>query len=184
MAKRFLDLALAIALLPFVLPVLAIAGVVVKLDSPGPAFFRQERVGRGQRRFRMVKLRTMSADTRHVASHEVGANQITRVGRFLRKAKIDELPQVFSVLAGDMSFVGPRPCLPNQEVLIEERSRRGVYTVLPGITGPAQVAGVDMSTPVKLAEMDARYVESRSLWGDLGLIIRTATGGGSGDAAR
>lgn len=184
MAKRALDIVLALALLPFVLPVLALAAVAVRLDSPGPAFFRQERVGRHRRPFSLLKIRTMSHGTPQAASHEVGASQVTRVGAVLRRTKIDELPQIFAVLAGDMSFVGPRPCLAVQEELVTERDRRGVYDVLPGITGPAQVAGVDMSTPVELAEIDARYVRERSLAGDICLIARTALGRGSGDAAR
>ncbi len=184
MAKRLFDLAFALALLPVAIPVLAVAAVAVVLDSPGPAFFRQERVGRHRRAFTLIKIRTMSAGTRQAASHEVGAAQITRVGAFLRKTKIDELPQIFSVLLGHMSFVGPRPCLPVQEELVEERSKRGVYAVRPGITGPAQIAGIDMSTPVRLAETDAAYVADRSFFGDLELILRTALGGGSGDAAR
>ena len=184
MAKRLLDLALALALLPFALPLLGVAAIAVKLDSPGPAFFRQQRVGRGRKPFTLVKIRTMTAGTRQVASHEVGAAQITRVGAILRKSKIDELPQLFSVLAGDMSFVGPRPCLPVQEELVEARSRLGVYAARPGITGPAQIAGIDMSTPVELAEVDAAYIATRSFLGDLKLILQTATGGGSGDAAR
>lgn len=184
MAKRALDIALALALLPFAMPVLAIAALAVRLDSPGPAFFRQERVGRHRKPFRLLKIRTMTVGTPQAASHEVGAAQVTRVGAFLRRSKIDELPQIFAVLAGDMSFVGPRPCLAVQEELVAERDRRGVYEALPGITGPAQVAGVDMSTPVELAEIDARYVRERSLPGDIALIVRTALGGGSGDAAR
>ena len=184
MAKRLLDLALALLLLPFAVVILALAAIAVRLDSPGPAFFRQQRVGRDRRPFTLLKLRTMRAGTRDAASHEVGAAQVTRIGGFLRRSKIDELPQIFSVLRGDMSFVGPRPCLPVQEELVAERDRRGVYAVRPGITGPAQLAGVDMSTPVKLAEIDAGYVAERSLTGDIGLILKTAIGGGSGDAAR
>lgn len=182
--KRVLDVILAVILLPVALPLLLIAAVAIRFDSPGPAFFRQERVGLGRKPFSLLKLRTMSIETRQGASHEVGASTITRVGHFLRKTKIDELPQIFAVLAGNMSFVGPRPCLPVQEELIAEREARGVYSVLPGITGPAQVAGIDMSTPVRLAEVDAHYVKTRSLSGDLKLILATATGAGSGDAAR
>ena len=184
MAKRLLDLVLAIGLLPLVVPLLAVAAIAVKLDSPGPAFFRQDRVGRDRKPFTMLKLRTMDRATRHAASHEIDALQITRVGRFLRRTKIDELPQIFSVLAGDMSVVGPRPCLPVQDELIAERERRGVYRALPGITGPAQIAGIDMSTPALLAEVDARYVTERTLGGDIALIVRTGLGGGAGDAVR
>ena len=120
MAKRALDIALALALLPFAMPVLAIAALAVRLDSPGPAFFRQERVGRHRKPFRLLKIRTMTVGTPQAASHEVGAAQVTRVGAFLRRSKIDELPQIFAVLAGDMSFVGPRPCLAVQEELVAE----------------------------------------------------------------
>lgn len=119
-----------------------------------------------------------------MASHEVGAAYVTRVGAFLRKTKIDELPQILSVLAGDMSFVGPRPCLSTQTQLIAEREAHGVFAVLPGITGPAQVAGVDMSRPVELAQIDGRYVRERTFLGDVKLIVQTAFGGGSGDAVR
>jgi lipopolysaccharide/colanic/teichoic acid biosynthesis glycosyltransferase len=108
---------------------------------------------------------------------------VTRVGRFLRKTKIDELPQILSVLRGDMSFVGPRPCLPVQTELIEERARRGVYAVLPGITGKAQLEGIDMSAPRLLAETDAEYVAGRSVAGDLRILLATLLGRGSGDAA-
>lgn len=184
MMKRIVDFLLAAALLPFAIPVLALAALAVRIDSPGPAFFRQQRVGRGGRVFTLVKIRTMASGTPNVASHEVGTSYVTKVGAFLRRSKIDELPQIAAVLAGDMSFVGPRPCLPSQTDLIREREARGVYTVLPGITGPAQIAGVDMSTPVKLAEIDALYVQERTLLGDLQLIVRTALGGGAGDAAR
>lgn len=184
MAKRTLDILLAAALLPFAVPVLALAALAVRLDSPGSAFFRQERVGRDRRPFRLVKIRTMATGTPNVASHEVGAAYVTRVGAFLRKTKIDELPQILSVLAGDMSFVGPRPCLSTQTELIAEREAHGVFAVLPGITGPAQVAGVDMSRPVELAQIDGRYVRERTFLGDVKLIVQTAFGGGSGDAVR
>jgi O-antigen biosynthesis protein WbqP len=183
MVKRAFDLALAIVLLPFVAPLLFVAAIAVRLDSPGPAFFRQERVGRGRRPFMLIKLRTMEQSTRSVASHEVGAHQITNVGSILRRTKLDELPQLISVIKGDMSFVGPRPCLPSQTDLINQRERHGAFAVPPGITGPAQVAGVDMSTPTELAEIDGAYARNRSFLGDLGLIVRTAIGHGSGDAA-
>mgnify|MGYP001809998799 CR=1 FL=1 len=107
---------------------------------------------------------------------------ITPFGAFLRKMKLDELPQLVNVLRGDMSFVGPRPCLPSQEKLIAERERRGVYAIRPGITGPAQIAGIDMSTPVKLAEADGHYLAAITLSGDLGYLVKTAVGSGRGDA--
>lgn len=182
--KRLLDLALALALaLPaFVLCLLCI--FAIRLEDSAPAIFRQVRVGRDRRLFALYKLRTMSTDTGDRASHEVSAAQITRVGHFLRRTKLDELPQLVNVLRGDMSFVGPRPCLQSQNVLIAERDRRSVYAIRPGITGPAQLAGIDMSTPVRLAEEDARYASRIRLVDDLDYILRTALGRGSGDAVR
>lgn len=184
MAKRTLDILIAVALLPFAAPILALAALAVRLDSPGPAFFRQVRVGRYRQPFRLMKIRTMATGTPSIASHEVGAAYITKVGAFLRKTKIDELPQILSVLAGDMSFVGPRPCLTNQHELIDERARRGVFDILPGITGLAQVNGVDMSDPIRLAMLDAQYLAQRTLLGDIRLILASALGSGRGDAAR
>ena len=131
----------------------------------------------------MLKLRTMQIGTEARASHEIGPSRVTKIGRFLRKTKVDELPQILSVLRGDMSFVGPRPCLLVQTELIEERTKRGVYTVLPGITGKAQLMGIDMSTPRLLAATDAEYVTERSMAGDLGILLATLLGQGSGDAA-
>ena len=158
--------------------------IAIRLESPGNPLFLQTRVGKNQKPFTLVKLRTMVAGTAHRGSHEVSTAQITRIGAFLRKTKIDELPQIWNVLTGDMSFVGPRPNLPNQSELIAERDARGVYDVRPGITGPAQLAGIDMSTPAKLADADADYIATRSFTGDLKLIVQTATGGGRGDAVK
>lgn len=183
-AKRILDLALAlVALLPAALLCLPCM-VAIRLESPGPAVFAQRRVGRGRREFTLLKLRTMAAATGDHASHEAPAGSVTRVGRFLRRTKLDELPQIVNVLKGEMSFVGPRPCLPGQTELIAEREARGVFALRPGITGPAQLAGIDMSTPRRLAEADAAYLRDRSLARDLRLILMTATGGGRGDAVR
>nr|MCC5647827.1 sugar transferase [Nostoc sp. CHAB 5824] len=145
--------------------------------------FRQTRVGRNNIPFEIFKLRTMKPDTVNVASHEVTQSQITRVGAWLRRLKFDELPQLYNVLNGTMSFVGPRPCLPSQHELIAERMSRGVTSLLPGITGFGQLAGLDMSTPRKLAIADAYYVGSWSLKRDLAILFQTATGGGRGDAA-
>lgn len=117
-------------------------------------------------------------------SHEVAENWITPIGRRLRSAKLDELPQLFNVLRGEMSLVGPRPCLPVQTEVIAARRARNVFRVRPGITGIAQLASIDMSTPEKLARADSEYVENRSFSGDLRIIVATMIGGGSGDAAR
>lgn len=183
MSKRAFDLTLAlIALIPATL-ISALLALPIWIETRANPLFVQTRVGRGRQPFRLVKLRTMRPDTQHRASHEIGAAQITRTGRLLRKTKLDELPQIWNVLVGEMSFVGPRPCLPSQQELIDERERRGVHALRPGITGPAQVAGLDMSTPVKLAVADAAYLAPWSLARDLRLMMLTAFGGGRGDAA-
>ena len=167
-----------------VLPVVVLAVILVRLDSPGPAIFRQARVGRGETIFVCYKLRTMAQGTRAAGTHEVAASSVTRLGRWLRHLKIDELPQLWNVLRGDMSLVGPRPCLPTQTMLIEERRSRGVYQVRPGITGRAQVIGLDMSTPVELAQEDAIWARSPNLRDYFRLVLLTSLGRGQGDAIR
>ncbi len=181
--KRFADVVVALVL---ALPALAICLAVapfIWLDSGASPVFAQWRVGRGQKPFRILKLRTMYANTANLASHEVGRDRITGLGARLRRLKFDELPQIWNVLAGDMSFIGPRPCLPSQTELIRERETRGVFTLRPGITGPAQIAGIDMSAPRELAEVDAAYCGAWSLRRDVQILLKTALGGGRGDAA-
>ncbi len=123
----------------------------------------------------------MPVETKSVATHLVGASSVTKLGAFLRKTKLDELPQLWNVLKGEMSLVGPRPCLFNQQELIDERQARGVFDVRPGITGLAQVNEIDMSTPQKLAEWDQRMIQSLSLRSYFTYILQTVTGKGSGD---
>src|SRR5690606_14256906 len=120
-----------------------------------------------QQPFTMIKLRTMKVGIGNHPSHHTSSSDVTNVGKILRQTKIDELPQIWSVLLGDMSFVGPRPCLPKQVELIEARNRLNVYSVLPGITGPAQIQNIDMSTPNELAHIEGQYVANRSLIGDI-----------------
>lgn len=156
----------------------------VRRDSEGPGLFRQPRVGRRGQVFTCLKLRTMRVETRDAASHDTPASAVTALGVKLRRWKLDELPQLVNVLRGEMSLVGPRPCLPIQHELIEARRRRGVLELRPGITGLAQVQGIDMREPERLAEVDARYLATRSFAGDLVLILRTVTGSGQGDRVR
>jgi len=185
MAKRLMDAAGAAAGLLLLWPLLLAAVLLVRLTSPGPGIFTQVRVGRDGVPFRCHKLRTMAAGTPSLPTHEVATAQVTPLGRFLRRSKLDELPQLWNVLLGEMSFVGPRPCLPMQVELIEERRRRGVLGLRPGITGLAQVGGVDMSDPVRLAEIDAEYAARASLRLDLELLAATVLGGaGRGDRTR
>ena len=150
----------------------------------GKPLFRQERVGRGRQPFTLVKFRTMRPDTASVATHLASASAITPFGRFLRRTKLDELPQLWNVLKGDMSLVGPRPCLPNQEELIGERDRRGVFAVRPGITGLAQVNGIDMSDPARLAKVDAEMIRNLRLGDYFRFLVLTVVGKGSGDRVR
>lgn len=164
------------------LPVLLAAGIFVRLGSPGPALFRQERVGRGEAIFVCYKLRTMADGTPAAGTHEMSPASVTTLGRWLRRLKLDELPQLWNVIRGDMSLVGPRPCLPSQIQLVEERRARGVYEVRPGITGRAQVIGLDMSTPVELAIEDALWARRPNLKDYLRLVLLTAVGKGQGDA--
>ncbi|AEJ05689.1 sugar transferase [Stutzerimonas stutzeri] len=139
------------------------------------------RVGRHQQPFTLVKFRTMRVDTASVATHLASSASITRFGRFLRKTKLDELPQLWNVLKGEMSLVGPRPGLFNQEELTAERARRGVYAVRPGITGLAQVSEIDMSTPALLAETDQKMIQSLTVADYFKYIFMTVAGKGAGD---
>jgi lipopolysaccharide/colanic/teichoic acid biosynthesis glycosyltransferase len=153
------------------------------LESGSPLFF-QQRVGKNQQLFTLVKFRSMAPGTKSVGTHQIDAASITRMGNFLRKFKLDELPQLFNVLLGQMSLVGPRPCLPNQTELITERAKRGVFAVLPGITGLAQVNHVDMSTPRRLARYDRLMIKRLNPCLYRKLIIATALGKGRGDRVR
>ena len=182
--KRMFDIVLALALAPLALPAILLAAAAVRWECAGSPIFAQARLGRHQKVFRCLKLRTMRADTPQGASHLIGSATVTRVGRFLRGTKLDELPQLWNVLRGEMSFVGPRPGLPVQRDLTRARAARGVFDAVPGITGLAQVQGIDMSDPDRLAEVDRHYIEARSMALDLWLMLRTITGGGQGDAAR
>lgn len=159
---RFFDFTFALLGLIFAFPVL-LAIYVLGLFDTGSPLFRQERVGRHQKPFVLVKFRTMKIDTASVASHLASSASITRMGAFLRKTKLDELPQLWNVLKGEMSLVGPRPGLFNQQELTTERAQRGVFDVRPGITGLAQLSDIDMSTPKLLAETDQRMIRELTL---------------------
>ena len=183
MAKRGMDLVIALILAGPALLICALAMLFVYAEMRANPIFSQQRVGFRQRPFTIFKMRTMPPATPDRASHEVGAVTVTPTGRVLRRFKIDARPQLWCVVRGDMSMVGPRPCLPSQTELIAERERCGVFELRPGITGLAQVQGVDMSRPVELTKVDARYAASRSFAGDLALLLQTVLGRGRGDAA-
>jgi lipopolysaccharide/colanic/teichoic acid biosynthesis glycosyltransferase len=183
MMKRFMDITVSLLLFLPALLICLVAALAIFIDIRANPIFTQRRVGRNRRPFTLLKMRTMPPDTPHLASHQVGAGAISRTGRLLRRLKIDELPQLWCVLRGEMSLVGPRPCLESQVELVEERDRLRVFCVRPGITGLAQIQGVDMSTPAKLAQIDAAYAANPSLREDFRILVRTAIGGGRGDAA-
>lgn len=155
--------------------------VVIGFFDTGSPIFRQERVGRNKKPFTLVKFRTMKKDTASIASHLASADAITPFGRLLRCTKLDELPQLWNVLKGEMSLVGPRPCLFNQDELIAQRESRGVLSARPGITGLAQVNDIDMSTPVLLAETDEKMLKSLTVGAYFKYILMTVSGKGAGD---
>lgn len=180
---RLLDFFAAFFGLLFLWPVLLIVTIIGMFDTGSPIFV-QTRVGRYKKPFKLIKFRTMSVETKSVASHLASNASITKLGKFLRKTKIDELPQLINVVKGEMSLVGPRPNLFNQEELIKERDALSVYDVLPGVTGLAQVQNIDMSTPALLAKTDKQMIDSLTIKNYLKYIIMTVTGSGSGDAVK
>lgn len=177
---RAFDIVFSFFGLVFGFPVLLIIYIIGLFDTGSPLFL-QERVGRNKKPFTLVKFRTMKVDTASVASHLASSASITKLGGFLRKTKLDELPQLWNVLKGEMSLVGPRPNLYNQEELIAERDALGVYTVRPGITGLAQINEIDMSTPELLAKTDAEMIRTLTTGDYFKYIFQTVAGKGSGD---
>lgn len=177
---RFFDLLFSLLGLFFLGPILVLLTLIGFFDTSSPLFL-QKRVGRHQQPFTLVKFRTMRRDTASVATHLVDVSTITPFGRFLRRTKLDELPQLWNVLKGEMSLVGPRPCLFNQIELIQERSRLRVYDARPGITGLAQINKIDMSTPRLLAETDAKMLMTLTISDYFRYIFLTVAGNGSGD---
>lgn len=177
---RLFDIFLSLTGLIVGAPILVILWLLGWLDTRAP-LFRQERVGRYQKPFILLKFRTMRPGTASVATHLADASAVTPLGGFLRRTKLDELPQLWNVLKGEMSLVGPRPCLYNQMELIKERASLGVFDARPGITGLAQIQGIDMSTPSLLAQTDANMLREMTLSAYFRYIIKTITGSGTGD---
>lgn len=179
---RALDIIFSLMGLVLGFPVLLVIYLLGLFDTGAP-LFRQERVGRYQKPFTLVKFRTMRVGTASVASHLADTNAITPMGQFLRRTKLDELPQLWNVLKGEMSLVGPRPGLFNQQELLQARQLHGVFEARPGITGLAQVSGIDMSTPELLAKTDAKMLADLGVVTYFRYIIQTVLGRGQGDAA-
>lgn len=180
---RLLDIVFSLLGLIIGLPILGLLYLIGLFDTGSP-LFRQERLGRYKKPFILVKFRTMKTDTASMASHLASTSSITKYGRFLRKTKLDELPQLWNVLKGEMSLVGPRPGLSNQLELTEAREKQGVFLARPGITGLAQVNEIDMSTPELLAETDAKMIASLSIKDYFKYIFMTVVGKGSGDRVK
>lgn len=182
MILRGFDIAFSLLGLVLGSPVLVVIWVLGLFDTGSP-LFRQVRVGRHQQPFTLIKFRTMRVGTASVASHLADGAAITRLGHFLRRTKLDELPQLWNVLRGDMSLVGPRPGLFNQVELLRAREDYDVFKARPGITGLAQINSIDMSTPELLAKTDAQMLSELTLGHYFNFIFQTVLGGGRGDAA-
>ena len=180
---RLLDLLFAFFGLLFTFPILLVVTIIGLFDTGSPIFI-QQRVGKNKKPFNLIKFRTMSVDTKSVASHLASTASITPFGGFLRKTKLDELPQLWNVLKGEMSLVGPRPGLFNQEELTQAREAKNVFTVRPGITGLAQVNEIDMSTPELLAKTDREMIDTSTIGNYFKYILMTVTGSGSGDRVK
>lgn len=173
--KRFFDLFTAVqALIVFLVPA-GLVALAVLLTSKGPIIYWSDRVGRYNKIFKMPKFRTMQIGTPIVATHLMVDNEkfLTRVGSFLRKSSLDELPQLWSIIAGDMSFVGPRPALFNQDDLIKLRTEKGVHNLIPGLTGWAQINGRDELPVPDKVELDIEYMERQSFWFDIYILWST-----------
>ena len=173
--KRLFDFFMGVILLPLLVLPMLITAIAVRLTSTGPALYWSDRVGRDNAIFRMPKFRSMHMDTPAVATHLMRDAEtfLTPIGGFLRRYSLDEMPQLFSILKGDMSFVGPRPALFNQEDLIALRTEKGVDKLLPGVTGWAQVNGRDeLSIPEKV-DLDVEYLNRQSFWFDLKILLMT-----------
>lgn len=180
---RFFDFIFSFFGTFFLLPIGVILYIIGLFDTGSPLFL-QKRVGKNKRPFTLIKFRTMRKDTQSVATHLANKTAVTKYGAFLRKTKLDELPQLLNVLIGNMSLVGARPNLFNQTELIEERDKRGVYNYIPGITGLAQINEIDMSTPVELAEKDAEMYQTLTLKKYFYYIFATVGGKGQGDRVK
>lgn len=176
--KRILDIVLSLCVLIIFSPIYILIAVLIKLDSKGPVFFKQTRIGKNKENFNILKFRTMRVDAPHDMPTHMLKNPeqwITRVGRVLRKTSLDELPQFFQILSGKMSLVGPRPALWNQDELIKERDKYGANEILPGLTGWAQINGRDELDILSKAKLDGEYVQDGSFGMDVTCFLMTIT---------
>ena len=173
--KRFFDFTVSLLLIIVLIPVFLIIALIVLIDSGSPVIFKQYRVGKGNKLFYIYKFRTMKVNTRNASTDDLveADSVITKSGRILRKTSLDELPQLFNVLTGKMSFVGPRPLIPEEKEIRQIRKEYNVYSVRPGITGLAQVNGRDMLGAKEKALFDKEYVEKQSILLDIKIMFKT-----------
>lgn len=185
--KRFFDIVLSLGAIIVLSPLLIILAVLIKLDSKGPVLFKQKRIGKGKTHFEILKFRSMYADVpKDVPTHMLAdpSSKITKIGRFLRKSSLDELPQIFNIFKGEMSIIGPRPALWNQFDLIAERDKYGANDVRPGLTGLAQVMGRD-ELPIEVkAKYDGEYVKDITFKNDAKIFLRTIFSVASADGVK
>ena len=177
---RFYDLIISFIIFILFFPLIIFTFIICFLETGKPIFI-QKRVGKYKKLFNLFKFRTMYLDTPSLASHLINKKSVTKFGRILRLVKIDELPQLFNVIKGEMSLVGPRPCLPNQEELIFHRNKYNIFDVRPGITGLAQIKGIDMSDPKKLSQLDSYMIDNLNSINYFKYLILTFFGKGRGD---
>ena len=180
---RIFDLLFALIGIIIFMPLMLVIFFILYLENKSP-FFLQERIGKNLKSFTLIKFRTMSKGTKNCATHLVDSSRITNSGFFLRKTKLDEIPQLWNVIKGEMSFVGPRPCLPIQKELIEFRKELNVHKFKPGITGLAQVQGIDMSEPLLLAKTECKMIKEFNLINYFWYIFITLIGNGLGDRVK
>ena len=174
--KRFLDIILSLIALIILLPFFIVFAIIIKVESRGPIFFKQKRIGKNKKTFTILKFRTMRADTpKDMPTHMLknAESYITKFGGFMRKTSIDELPQIINILKGDMSIIGPRPALWNQEDLIEQRDEFNANSIRPGLTGWAQINGRDELPIEQKAALDGEYIKKLSFWFDIKIFFKT-----------
>ena len=164
---------ICLAVLMLMLPIMIFASLLIFIEDGLPIFFRQERLGKNKKIFTIYKIRTMKNDAPQLGTHAVSKNFLLKIGKFIRKIKLDEFPQLINVIIGDINLVGPRPGLGNQEILSSERDKKNIFNIKPGITGLAQILGYDMSNPKKLSEIDMIYMKKKSKYVDFMILLGT-----------
>jgi O-antigen biosynthesis protein WbqP len=174
---RFIDVLISLFILVLLSPLFLVIGLLIKLNSKGPVFFIQKRIGRNNKLFKFYKFRTMKIGTPNVATDKLEGSKsyVTLIGKFLRKSSLDELPQFFNTFKGDMTFVGPRPALYNQYELKEMRTKAGVHLLLPGLTGWAQINGRDNNDDFKKTEYDLFYLNNKSFGLNIKILLKTVS---------